>query len=233
MNSCNQNDKIQFLEKIPIFKGLSYEQLTAIASVAFFKNYKEDEIVIKENVPSTYLYIICSGKVKVIKASKTGKTKILGFLTIGDFFGEISLLTTYNPSATVKCKEETQVLILGREDFLNLIKNNFDITRKILEEISTRLYHADIEIVDLSFESITYRCINTLILLGQKTPEVDRNQMIINIPLTHKEFAEIIGTRREFITKFISNLKKEGLIEILKDRRILIKDVKGLKNFVD
>ena len=185
MNSCNQNDKIQFLEKIPIFKGLSYEQLTAIASVAFFKNYKEDEIVIKENVPSTYLYIICSGKVKVIKASKTGKTKILGFLTIGDFFGEISLLTTYNPSATVKCKEETQVLILGREDFLNLIKNNFDITRKILEEISTRLYHADIEIVDLSFESITYRCINTLILLGQKTPEVDRNQMIINIPVSY------------------------------------------------
>ena len=142
------------------------------------------------------------------------------------------MLTEYNPSATVQCKEETQLLILGREDFLNLIKDNFEITRKILEEISTRLYHADVEIVDLSFEPIPHRFINTILVLAQKSPKLEKNQMIINIPLTHKELAEIIGTRRELVTKILSNLKKEKLIEIQKDRKIKLIDVKGLKKLL-
>ena len=56
--------------------------------------------------------------------------------------------------------------------------------------------------------------------------------MIINIPLTHKELAEIIGTRRELVTKILSNLKKEKLIEIKKDRKIKLIDVKGLKKLL-
>ena len=227
-----QNDKIELLEHIPLFKGLSYEQMLAIANVAFFKTYNEDDIIIAENVPSRFLYIICSGQVKILKSSKSGKIKILGFLTAGDFFGEISLLTDYNPSATVQCKVKTKLLILGREDFLNLIRGNFEITQRILAETSRRLYHADIDIVDLSFESILHRFISTILLLAKKTPEIESNQKIIDIPLTHKEMGEIIGTRRELITKILSKLKKDKYIEISRDRRIKIIDVKGIKRLM-
>lgn len=230
--SAITNEKIRLLSNITLFKGLSAEQLATIASVAFFKTYAEGEVVIEQDKPSRFLYVICSGKVKIVKTSKEGRAKILGFLDPGDFFGEISLLTEFNPSATVECKEEAKLLIIDREDFLVIIKDHFEITMRILEEISRRLYYADIEIVDLSFESIMHRFIKTILLLAKKPASKDKNQMEINIPMTHKEIAEIIGTRRELVTKIISQLKKDDMIDVLKDRRIIIKDVKKIRQLL-
>ncbi len=115
------SDRVAFLKRLHIFRGLDEAQLTEIAEKLQEKRFEADTTIIRQGNQGEALYIIYRGQVEV-SSGRGRRVKMLGFLTEGDYFGEEALLRRHRRSATVKARLETVTLVLSRQDFQRILK---------------------------------------------------------------------------------------------------------------
>ncbi len=115
------------------------------------RHYKDGSVIFKENSIGKEMYIIISGKVKIIKKKGTVET-ILAILEEGEFFGEMSLFDNNPRSATVKAIGNTRLLEINQKDFLKRISNDPSLAFRILEKMSQRIRITDGKILNLVLE---------------------------------------------------------------------------------
>ncbi|HEX8947410.1 MAG TPA: cyclic nucleotide-binding domain-containing protein, partial [Dissulfurispiraceae bacterium] len=122
-------DKI--LKGIPFFACLSSEELDDLRHALIEKHFSRNKIIFLEEDTQNYMYIILSGKVKVVHLSPDGKEHILAVHKAGDFFGEMALLDGKTSPATVVAMEETDIIIIAKRDFDEYLLRNERVLRQI------------------------------------------------------------------------------------------------------
>ncbi|MCX7716442.1 MAG: cyclic nucleotide-binding domain-containing protein, partial [Endomicrobia bacterium] len=93
-------NQVEFLLEIPMFSGVNKDVVNQISQSALEKRYIDNEVIFEENTAGEDLYIICSGKVQIIKNYHKQNEKLLSILTEGEIFGETCLFTKSLRSAT-------------------------------------------------------------------------------------------------------------------------------------
>jgi serine phosphatase RsbU (regulator of sigma subunit) len=121
------SQKTSVLKKLPIFDGLSDNDLSLIAPILKLISFKPDEVVISEGESGDSLFIIRNGSVEVYKTSLDGIDVSLGILTEGSYFGELSLFDEHPRSATVKTIEHTDFFSLSRDDLASVLNGHHEI----------------------------------------------------------------------------------------------------------
>jgi CRP/FNR family cyclic AMP-dependent transcriptional regulator len=118
----------QILEIVDIFSDLTAQQLEQIYQICNQKVVKKGEIIVKENTPSTEIYIILEGEVEILIGTdklKHAKVEKIGILDRGQSFGEVALVDQGLRSATVRCHSDTcRLLEISRDAFLLFLKKN-------------------------------------------------------------------------------------------------------------
>ena len=109
-------DKIQLLKRIALFSSLTDQELQLVTNSTRLVEFKKDEAVYHEGDPADALYVVVSGRLKLVTMTMRGE-QVLTYLHRGDSFGEISLLTGESHSATVLAINDTLVLMLRKEQF--------------------------------------------------------------------------------------------------------------------
>ena len=142
----------EFLSYVPIFSDLPTETLTMIEKIGTKKMYKKNDVVLMEEEAGTALFVIVKGKVKVARSSNDGREVILTILSESDFFGEMAILDGLTRSATVTAIEDSELFLIQRNDFLNLIREFPEISIALLQELTKRLRSADAKIKALSLK---------------------------------------------------------------------------------
>jgi CRP/FNR family transcriptional regulator/CRP/FNR family cyclic AMP-dependent transcriptional regulator len=204
--------EIALFRKFALFAELDDRELTSLASVAKPRRYARDEVVFHEDESGDVFCLIKEGRVKVTMISPEGKEIILSMLGAGDFFGEMSLLDNEPRSATVIATENLEVLTIWRSDFLQLLSENFSITRKILAEISRRLRSASDRIESLATMDVYGRLARYLLEMAKKNGKTLANGYVAVLRPTHQSIANTIGTSRETVSRLIHDLMKQGLL---------------------
>lgn len=115
------------------------------------KDYKDGSIIFEENSVGKEMYIIVSGKVKIIKGKGTVET-ILATLKEGEFFGEMSLFDNNPRSATVKAIGDIKLLEINQKNFLKKISKDPSLAFRILEKMSQRIRITDEKILNQVLE---------------------------------------------------------------------------------
>ena len=169
------------------------------------------------------MYIILSGKVKVVHLSPDGKEHILAMHKSGDFFGEMALLDGKTSPATVVAMEETDIIIIAKKDFDEYFLRNEKVLRQIISILCSRLRESWMMLKVLSLPRAEDRIITVLKLLGDSYGMQDRRGTVITIKLTHQDIADYAGVSRETATRFLNQLVRDGRIEVLDDRNLLLK----------
>jgi len=136
--------------KLSLFAELDDRELAQIASVAKTRRYAKDDVIFHADESGDVFCVIREGKVKITMISPEGKEIILSMLGPGEFFGEMSLLDDAPRSATVVATEPLELVTIYRNDFLQILQENFTITRKVLAELSKRLRSASNRIESLA-----------------------------------------------------------------------------------
>ena len=103
------------------------------------KKFKNGNLIFLEETEGENLFFVIEGSVKVTRLSKDGREVILAMLNAGDFFGEMSLLDGESRSANVIALEDTEVLSLYRDDFLDVLHEYPKIAIQLLKEMTSRL----------------------------------------------------------------------------------------------
>lgn len=214
---------IYLLKKIPIFCNLSDDELRKIGETSSETSFSKNEVIFLESDEGDSLFVIKKGKVKISRMNEDGKEVILAILKDGDFFGEMSIFDGQCRSATVTAINESEVIILRRDDFMNIIEKDPLISISLLREMTRRLRKADTQIKRLSLLKAKDRVASTLLQLididkacNEKTVEIR------NLP-SQKDLAKMAGTSREMISRSLNNFIKDGIL-IREGSRLLIQD---------
>src|SRR5438552_14665699 len=123
-----------FFRKFDLFAELDDRELASIAAVSKVRRYAKDDVICHADETGDVFCLIKEGHVKVTMISPEGKEIILSMLGPGEFFGEMALLDDAPRSATVVATEPIALVTSCRNDFLQILQDNFSITRKVFAE---------------------------------------------------------------------------------------------------
>lgn len=215
------------LKYVPIFSELDDNFLTKVEEAGIIRNFKKDMIILDESLEGTGLYIITDGKVKVTENDSEGKEIILQLLGQYEYFGEMSLIDGKNPSANVIAMEDTELFFLSRDEFLQLIKFNPEITIALLEELTRRLRFAGIRIKSLSLLDSEGKIASAILQIAENTGKIKQGSVEVILPYQH-DIASMAGTSRETVSRALHSLEKKGLIQF-DGSRVRIPDYNSFK----
>ena len=218
----------QRLRTIPLFTQLSDEEVTRVTQAARERTYPKNSVILFEDDPGDALYVVLTGEVKVVLIGEDGREVILSILRSGDFFGEMSLIDNQPRSAHVIATEDSNLLVLRRDEFRNCLEQSPRIAVGLLQALSRRLRSADNKIGGLVLLDVTGRVSRVLLELadehdGERVPR----------KITHHMLAQMIGSSRETVSRTLRELADQGLIQVSrKDIAILdrsrLEDLAGL-----
>ena len=201
-----------FLRNVSLFESLNAGELEALAQMAITRTFSKDNVIILAEEEGDALFIIEKGRVKVSILSEDGREVILSMLGDGAVFGELSLLDGKPRSANVIATEDTNLVMLRRQDFLQLVFKVPQIAIALLAELASRLRRTDRQIEGLALLDVTSRISETLLqLASDRGVETEVGVIIQNRP-THQELANMSGTTRETVSRVLKRLEGQGYI---------------------
>jgi CRP-like cAMP-binding protein len=198
---------VEVMSSVTYFSGLDSKTLQYIAQDAIPRKYDPGQLVILEGEPSSGLYIIENGWVKVIKIALDGREQVLKFLGPGEIFNGVGVLKGLNP-ATVVALEESSIWLIRRELMLQLLEKLPYLSRQIIEILSDRILHFIGLIDDLSLRTVEARLARRL-LIHSREDKVERLRWE-----TQNEMAARLGTVPDVINRTLRKLVEEGVIEV-------------------
>lgn len=215
-------DVKNILKSIPFFP-LSDEEISDLNHIFVVKHFLKNEVILMEEDTQRYMYIIYSGKVKVVHVSYDGREQILAIHGKGDFFGELALLDGKTSPATVIAMEDTDVGLLSKQDFERHLLKNEKVLREITSLLCARLREAWLRLKVLSFADAEQRLRAVLKLVSMNNGVKDQRGTILTIRLTHKDIAAYASVSRETVTRILDRFSHEGEIEFMDHKYILLK----------
>lgn len=126
----NKDETFEVIKNTPIFEGLSTRELKEIEKIVHKRQYAKGENIFQEEEPGMGMYIVKSGKVRIVTKVHDNESE-LAQLSVGDLFGELALLDEFPRSATAVAVEKTEVIAIFRPDFFDLMQRNTGLGLKI------------------------------------------------------------------------------------------------------
>ena len=223
-NNKKETTKVQILKAIPFFASLPEVDLQMMASHMMTKRVKKNEVVLFEEDTPNYMYVVYSGKVRVVQINEEGREQILTIHKKKDFFGEMALLDGKTSAATVIAMEDSEIGLLGRKDFDNFVETNGNLRKHIITVLCKELREAWMMVRIMSFDNAEQRIMGVLDRLKDLYGVRDQRGVIINLKLTHNQIANYASVSRETVTRTLNRFMKNNDIEFLGNRNILIKN---------
>ena len=213
------------LRSVSIFSDLDATSAAALERLAETREYPEGAVVVSQDDPGDALFVLVSGRVKVVLYGESGREIILSiFKTSGDFFGEMSLLDDQPRSATVIAADRSRLLALSRRDFQAHIQAHPRTALRVLTELSRRLRQADGVIGNLALLDVYGRLAGKLRELAGVEGEDSEEGVVLRQRPTQAEIAAMIGTSRETVSRALSDLARRGLVVVSGRRLVLRRD---------
>ncbi len=203
---------IDYLKNIPLFNHLKDSQLKEMATRCKSALYKKGDVVFERTDLSTDLYIVNAGKFKAVLSDDEGDEMVLAQFEKGAFFGELSLLDGQGRSATIVAETDSELAVLKKDVFLELLYNNPKIAVELMTTLAGRLRKADDMIESLAFLEVGERLVRAL-LDAATTGGPGSKGFLKAGKLTHKELAARIGSSREAVSKCLKVLIGKGIVK--------------------
>ena len=127
---------MNFLTTVPIFAEIDQNSLIEVTKITTERSYPKGSMIILEEEYGDKLFIVQSGTVKITRVNDEGKEVILALLGSSEIFGERAILDGESRSANVLAQEACSLLVISREDFINILKKNFKVSFALMSELA-------------------------------------------------------------------------------------------------
>ena len=198
------------LKNVPMFTGFPDESLRLLAALVTRKSVLRGTTIMVAGDITDSLYIVISGRLKVMMSDAEGKEVILAILGSGEFFGEMGLIDDAPRSASVVSIESCELLCVTKRDFKRCLAENFEMSMAVMRGLVKRLREADRKINSLALLDVYGRVARLLIDMSE---DVD-GQKVVSKRLPKQDIAKMIGASREMVSRVMKDLQLGGFIEM-------------------
>ena len=207
------------LKAVPLFSSFPEDQLRMLAMVVARRSVPRSTTVMAGGDATDSLYIVISGRLKVMMSDAEGKEVILTILGPGEFFGEMGLIDDEPRSASVVAIEPCELLYISKRDFKKCLAENFDMTMAVMRGLVRRLREADRKIGSLALLDVYGRVARLLLDMS----ETVGGEKIVTKRLPKQDIAKMIGASREMVSRVMKDLQMGGYIE-MRGSNIVLRD---------
>ena len=212
---------LDLIRRVPLFSLLTNEQAQGIADNVVKRRFRRGELVVEHGKKSDALFILLTGRARVLTADSRGREVILAVLQSGDYVGEMSLIDNEPHSATVRAEIQTDMLVLGRAEFARCLPDTSSLSYAILRGLVQRLRSADRQIESLALLDVYGRVARALLEMAELVGE--RN--VIRNKVSRQDLAKVVGASREMVSRVMKDLEERGMIETQEDGSVVLKDL--------
>ena len=212
------SDIVELLRRVPLFSELSDPELERIAQVAIPRSYPNDTRVFHEGDPGDACFIVRTGSCRVTREHPDGRAITLANLGPGAIFGELAMLDGEARSASVEATEDTDLLALPASDMRALIREHPQMAEKLVVALTRRLREANERIARQSFQTVPSRVAGVLDQLLAEDRLAPTVQDGVTIRLRQSDLAQLAGTSRESVSRFLATLERAGVVQVGRGR---------------
>lgn len=227
----------QDLFRLHAFLGaLTDDETRELLKHALTKRIPAGEVVFHKDDPGDGLYGVLAGCILIVVESDEGKELILNKHDAGEFFGEIALLDGEGRSAAARAREASDLLFLGRGEFLAFLSRRPEAMLRIIALLCARLRRATNLVEDTTFLNVSSRLAKQLIGLTDRhrhhqQPPHEPARCAPTLRMSQKELAQMLGVSREFVSKQLAIWQQAGIVELGRCR-LIVRDERALQQLV-
>ena len=225
-------DRLQILKKSLFFSSLSESSLKEISRFFSEEKYQRDDYIFFEGDLPEWLYIVMEGRVKLLKHSDTGKDIILQIYSPGDMFGEVSLFDRKPYASSSQAMEPSSILKMPRKDFFLFFGRHPFVATEMILELGRQLGDAQTTIKSLAVDRVEQRIAHILLKLAGKVGVSEKGGIMINLPLTRQDLADMAGTTVETAIRVMSRFTKSKVIKPA-DGKIFLLNPQALERILE
>ena len=212
---------LDLLRRVPLFSLLTVAQAEVISGAVIKRRFKRGEALVEQGQKSNALFILLTGRARVVTSDSRGREVILATLAQGDYLGEMSIIDNEPHSATVRAEVATDVLMLGREEFARCLTENASMSLVVMRGLVKRLRHADRKIESLALLDVYGRVAHALLDFAVADAQ---GQLLVKDKISRQDLAKMVGASREMVSRVMKDLEERGFIEALPSGATLLKD---------
>lgn len=231
MSPAISYDTLALLRRVPVFGGLSEDDLARVAEVAVPRFFEAGEVVFREGDDSDTCYIVRTGLARAIREHSDGRSITLSNFGPGDIFGELAMFDNERRSATVDTLENTEAVAILGGDMRRLMNEHADIAVKLIGALAQRLRATNERLARQSFQTVQSRVAAVLSQLVQSAREDGAGEGDVVITSTQADLAQLAGSSRESASRFLAVLERAGIITQGRGR-LTVHDASALERYV-
>lgn len=225
-------DRREILAALPVFAGLSDRDWEKIGDLFMERQYQKDDYIFLEGEAPEALYVVKSGKVKVLRHSPDGKDVVLRMAGPGMLLGSVAVFDGGGYPGTAQAIEDCTMLVIGRNDCLTLVTRYPVFGLTVINDMGIRLRSSAEQIRSLAVERVEQRIARTLLKLGQTAGADTSEGRVIELPLTRQDVADMTGTTVETAIRVMSKFRRDNLIFTRRGKVVLV-DLEALQEIAE
>lgn len=211
-NHCTIDLRLAKLGMVPFFQALTEKQLRAVNKKFTANHYSKGETIYRRGDSSTMVRVVVAGNVKLISHTLEGGGVLLDMLQPGDFFGNPTAGSKDVYNETAETQTSACILSIRLNDFREIMNGYPSVAMSVLDITTDRLNESRQRIQHLSTLPVTKRIAHILVTLAGKFGEKDRRGLLIQLPLSRKDLADMAGTSTETTSRVMSRFQEDDFI---------------------
>jgi CRP/FNR family transcriptional regulator, cyclic AMP receptor protein len=229
-----EQSAVELLRSVPLFADLEEGELERFSQVAVPRSFPAGTRVFHEGDSSDACYIVSEGSFRVTREHSDGRAITLATLGPGEIFGELAMLDGDKRSASAESITDGTLLALPANDVRGLLGRNPEIALKLVAGLVRRLRQANMRLSRQSFQTVPSRVAGILAQLsreGQENKDGDGEMQEVTIRMNQTDLAQLAGTSRESVSRFLAELERAGVVRSGRGRVTVLQPNK-LRNYI-
>ena len=219
---------VDLLASTDLFRHFSPAALEKLAPRFLERAYLKGQILFHEGDPGNSLWVLATGVVKVSVSSPKGDEMVLVTLTPPETFGELSLIDGAPRSATVEVVDLARVLILGRDVWTTLMREDTAFSDAVLHSVAQMVRRLTDQTSDFAFLDLHGRVAKLIVGFADERGRPHEDGLILDLHLTQTDIAQMVGGSRQSVNQILRSLEGRGYIE-LQRQSILVRQLEALR----
>jgi CRP-like cAMP-binding protein len=228
---CSLDYRLKIIGRLPFFRHLSHEAIVEINGLFEDHDIAAEQPVYFEGDRGENLYLVATGKVKLMRNTLSGREVLLDILQAGEYFGHLSIASQEGYTETALAQTDCCILQISAQNFEKVLNRYPDVTLKVLKAVGQRLEESQEIIKQLSVYTVEQRIAAALLRMARKLGEQKQTGMLIQIPFSRQDLAAMTGTTVETVSRIMSRFSIEGLISTGR-KWVAINDLQGLEQII-
>lgn len=210
---CTADVRLEKLGSVPFFRQLDENELREVHKKFNATHFTDGETICREGEKAARLRVVVHGSVKLIRQTEEGKNILLDMLKPGEFFGNLTARKDEVYTETAIAQTNICTLAIGLHDFRTILNNFQSVAVSVLDIMTDRLTSSQEKIHQLSAYTVEKRIAEILLELSEKFGEPNEHGLLIQLPLSRQDLADMVGTSSETASRIMSRFQKEGVIK--------------------